>query len=319
MKQDLKDYCKPFSNADASWPDLPLPANSIELWWRRWLDVTPQQNQWQALRMELRQLLITPQPFARLSDRYQRLVLRGEVPQPEDLEMAPLLKDPDGFSISIASHICGAVPVLTVSHHDDFALIMRCLAHRCESVPMQETVHAQAVAGLIHWGLIRELGAKKRCQILILHRAPYSSLSASDVPSRPTLDEWLKQSQIWRLEHELTHIACHKLVGEMRINLFDELLADAIGMKTALGYFHADLFRRGLGLNLDGTIQDNGRAHVYIQKLDPNAHLAACQMVLKRSTELEQCLETKQLPTDSTRLLRYLTKSTLDQPLKPVL
>ena len=88
-------------------------------------------------------------------------------------------------------------------------------------------------------------------------------------------------------------------------------------MKAALGYFHADLFRVGLGLNLDDTIQNNGRAHVYIQKLNSNAHLAAYQTVLESSNEIEQCLETKQLPSDSTRLMRCLTKSTLDQPLKP--
>lgn len=52
----------------------------------------------------------------------------------------------------------------------------------------------------------------------------------------------------------------------MKISLFDELLADAIGMKPALGYFHADLFRDELGLNLDDTIQNNGRIHVYRQK-----------------------------------------------------
>ena len=84
-----------------------------------------------------------------------------------------------------------------------------------------------------------------------------------------------------------------KLLGEMGINLFNELLADAIAMKTALGYFHADLFRRGTGLNLNDTIQANGRAHVYIQKLDSNDHFGACQMVLERSNELEQCLKTK--------------------------
>ena len=113
--------------------------------------------------IELPQLLVPPQPLARLSDRYQRLVLRGESPQPKDLEVAPRLKDPKGFSITVANHPCGAMPVLTVSHHDDFVLIMRCLAHRCEHVPVQGTVHAQALAGLIHWGLIRELGAKERC------------------------------------------------------------------------------------------------------------------------------------------------------------
>ena len=314
--QDLQDYCKPFSKADAIWPALPLPPDAIELWWRRWLLATAKDNQWQALRAELPQLLVPPQPLARLSDRYQRLVLRGESPQPKDLEVAPRLRDPKGFSITIANHPCGAKPVLSVSDHDDFVLIMRCLAHRCEPIPVQGTVHAQAVAGLIHWGLIRELDVKDRCQILILHRAPYSSLSASSIPGRPSLDQWIKQSQIWRLEHELAHIACRKLVGEMRINLFDELLADAIGMKTALGHFQAELFRQGLGLNLDGTIQDDARAHLYVQQLDPNDHVAACQMLLARANELEQMLNTKQLPSDSIKRLKSLTRSTLDQALK---
>ncbi len=316
--QDLKDYCQPFSNADGDWPTLPLPPDAIEMRWRRWLLATPHEDQWQALRSELPQLLLTPQPLARLGDRYQRLVLRGESPQLKDLEVAPRLKDPSGFSITIANHACGAVPVLTVSHHDDFVLIIRCLAHRCEKVPVQDTVHAQAVAGLIHWGMIREFDAKSRCQILILHRAPYSSLDASSIPNNPNLDQWLEQSQRWRLEHELTHIACRKLAGEMRINLFDELIADAIGMRTALGSFHADLFRQGLGLNHDGTIQKDARAHVYVQMLDPNYHVKACQMVLERAQELEQLLEAKQLPSNPIELLKILTQSTLDQPLEPI-
>ena len=315
--KDLQDYCKPFSKADAIWPVLPLPPDAVEMWWQQWLLATPHGEHWQALRLVLPQLLVTPQPLARLNDRYQRLVLQGEPPEPKDLDLAPGLKNPGGFSITIANHPCGAVPVITVSDHDDFVLIKRCLANRCERIPVQKSVHAQAVAGLIHWGLIREIDATCRCQILILHRAPYSSLSASCVPGSPSLDVWIKQSQIWRLEHELTHIACRKLVGEMRINLFDELLADAIGMKTALGFFHADLFRQGLGLNLDGTIQDDARAHVYVQQLAPKYHLAACQMVLARAQELERLLKTKQLPNDSIKLLKSLTKSTLDQPLKP--
>lgn len=316
--QDLKDYCQPFSKADGDWPKLPLPPDAIEMRWRRWLLATPQEDQWQALRSELPQLLLTPQPLTQLADRYQRLVLRGESPQPKDLEIAPRLKDPSGFSITIANHACGAVPVLTVSHHDDFVLIIRCLAHRCENIPVRNTVHAQAVAGLIHWGMIREFDAKSRCQLLILHRAPYSSLDASSIPNNPNLDQWLEQSQRWRLEHELTHIACRKLAGEMRINLFDELIADAIGMKTALGSFHADLFRQGLGLNRDGTTQKDARAHVYVQMLDPIYHVAACQMVLARAKELEQLLEAKQLPSNSIELLKILTQSTLDQPLAPI-
>ncbi|QNJ31915.1 hypothetical protein SynPROS91_01541 [Synechococcus sp. PROS-9-1] len=62
--------------------------------------------------------------LARLSNRYQGLVLRAQSPQPKNLESAPHLKNPKGCSITIANHPCGAVPMLTVSHHDDLAVIL---------------------------------------------------------------------------------------------------------------------------------------------------------------------------------------------------
>ena len=68
--------------------------------------------------------------LARLNDGYQRLVLRGESPQPKDLEVAQRLKDPKRCSITIENHPYGAVLMLTDSHHDEFELIMRCLANR---------------------------------------------------------------------------------------------------------------------------------------------------------------------------------------------
>jgi len=58
--QDLQDYCKPFSKADAIWPVLPLSPDAIELWWRQWLLAIAKGNQWQALRSGLPQLLVTP-------------------------------------------------------------------------------------------------------------------------------------------------------------------------------------------------------------------------------------------------------------------
>ena len=117
------------------------------------------------------------------------------------------LHDPAGPSISLAPHPTGAVPVLSFRDHRDFVLAVRCLANRCEEVPVQPTVHAQAISGLIHWGLIREVDRRTRCQILLLHRAPYSSLPADTIPEQPSADQWIALSQTWRLEHELTHIA----------------------------------------------------------------------------------------------------------------
>jgi hypothetical protein len=98
--QDLEECCKLYSNAHA------MACGGI-------VDCLPHRTR-----------------LAHLSDRYQRLVLRGESPQPKDLEVAPRLKDLKVGSITIANHLYGAVLIFTDSHHDKFELIMRCLANR---------------------------------------------------------------------------------------------------------------------------------------------------------------------------------------------
>ena len=40
--------------------------------------------------------------------------------------------------------------------------------YRCEPVALPPSVHAQAIDGLIHWGLIREVNRSTCCQLLIL-------------------------------------------------------------------------------------------------------------------------------------------------------
>lgn len=313
--QTLEEYCQPFKGAETPWPPLPLPADEREIWWRRWCYTTPPSEVWNRLRLDLPQLLLQPGTGVREGEAYRRLVLQGTAPLAEDMNQAPVLKDPDGLTLEIAEHPTGAIPVLTLKDHDDFVLIVRCLAFRCEDVPVLTTVHAQAISGLIHWGLIRDLSAKTRCQILLLHRAPYASLPAERIPDHPDHDRWLNQSQQWRREHELAHIACRRLVGEMRINLFDELIADALGMLASLGTFDADLFRQALGLSANGAPHDQARAHVYVSQLQLSDQGAACRMVLKRAQELETLLRTEQWPDESMPLLQRLCRSRLNQAL----
>ena len=313
--QTLAEYCRPFKDANAIWPSLPVCADARERWWRQWLNHSRAERPWDALRLLLPQLLLSPGNNVRSGEAYQRLVMRGEPAQAADLEQAPRLHDPAGPSISLAAHPTGAVPVLSFSDHRDFVLAVRCLANRCEAVPVQPTVHAQAISGLIHWGLIREVDRRTRCQILLLHRAPYSSLPADTIPDQPSADRWIELSQIWRLEHELTHIACRRLVGEMRINLYDELVADALGMTAALGRFDADLFRRGLGLSQNAHPNNDARAHVYVSTLEAAHHHQAFQMVLQRSSELETLIAEHQWPMEAMPLLAKLVRGQLNQPL----
>ena len=314
--QRFDRYARRFVGADAPWPDLPPPLTERDLWWRRWAAELAPADLWMSLRQHCPQLLITPHADAHLSETYRRLVLRGRRPTEDDLQRAPCLADPEGLRLSIAAHPSGPVPVLDVADRSDFVLLIQCLAHRCEPVALQPSVHAQAIDGLIHWGLIRDVNRDTRCQVLILHQAPYSSLSAACLPVAMDQARWLEASRRWRLAHELTHLACQRLFGEMRINLYDELIADAVGMVAALGRFDADLFRQGLGLSPAGELLPGGRAQAYVGPLDPADHGLAYQSVLQRAQDLEGLLQRGQVPCDGMALLQCLGRQRLDQPLQ---
>lgn len=136
---------------------------------------------------------------------------------------------------------------------------------------------------------------------------------AAAIPGNPTTSQWLEISHQWRLEHELTHLATKCLVGEMRLNLFDELVADALGMLNSMQLYSAELFRRGLGLNIDATTTPNGRVHTYLTGLDLHDRHIACEYVLQRAYELEELLTSGLISHERIPLLQYLTKQRLNQ------
>ena len=310
----LEEYCRPFIGSDNQWPNLPLPTQPAIEWWQKWMEETAIEQQYESLRCFLPQLWIIPHDGACKSEIYKRLVLRGETNIETENKTDLQLEDQQGFSIRLTDHPCGTFPVIEIKNQNDFINVVRCLAYRCELAKIQSSVHAQAVSGLIHWGLIRKTNNLERAKLIILHRSPYSSLPASAIPGKPTNDEWVEMSQRWRLEHELTHLATQRLVGEMRLNLFDELVADALGMLKGLKFFSTDLFRQGLGLNNDASTNPTGRVHTYLKGLNENDSKTACQYALQRANELEKLLESGIIENERLPLLRYLTKQRLDQP-----
>ena len=309
----LSEYCRPFISANKPWPKFPLPIEASITWWQNWIIRTPPINYFSALRNELPQLWIMPREGASSSEVYKRLVLKGEVPNPSDRDSALHLNDPGGFVVSLVDHPCGTFPVIDINDQIDFLNVVRCLAYKCELESIQESVHAQAVSGLIHWGLIKMINKNERSQLIILHNAPYSSLQESVVPGRPTWNQWLLLSRRWRLEHELTHLATKLLAGEMRLNLFDELIADTLGMLFAIDTFSADLFIKGLGINVDGNLNEGGRCHTYIKQLEQKDSQAAIKFVVDRAYELEELLSTGLLRSERLPLLKYLIRQQLDK------
>ena len=76
---------------------------------------------------------------------------------------------------------------------------------------------------------VRRFRVNRQQQRSRSRRASCASLAAQTGHGQPETDCWLELSQNRRLEHEQTHIACRRLLGEMRIN-HDGIVADAMGM-----------------------------------------------------------------------------------------
>ena len=118
------------------------------------------------------------------------------------------------------------------------------------------------------------------------------------------------------MEHELTHIACKLLVGEMRLNLYDELLADAMGMRVSLGYFNADLFALTLGIDSDGNAKKDARAYTYTKQLNHKEEIEAFKLVVERAQELDDLLRNEICGIDDMSLLKILTQNQLNKKLE---
>jgi hypothetical protein len=162
-------------------------------------------------------------------------------------------------------------------------------------------------------GLIFQFGRQSRARLIVLHQAPYGSVPASLVPGGPSEADWLEASTNLRLEHELTHLATKRLLGEMRLNLLDELIADCMGMVAALGFFSAELFGRCLGSG-----SDRGRWTTYTNELNKWEAQKVLDLVMTRAEELEMQLKTEPRWLDSKqamRRLQWLTAQRLDQPI----
>jgi hypothetical protein len=300
----LADYVEGFAQADQPWPTT-VPNDEALGWWH----MLPIQNGmeacWPYLSDALPQLLLPQKTRISGSDLYRRTVVGG---QPRQAQSQPL-EHPQELRIWIAEHPYGSMPVLATPWRKDFIWIVRALAHRGEPIAIDAGVHAQAISGLIHWGLIRELGPKTRARLIVLHDSPYGSVPAAELPIGLDEEAWIKASSTLRLEHELTHLATKCVLGEMRLNLLDELIADTMGMLAALGHYSADVFQLCL----------QGRWGTYVEQLSEDDAKAALAFCLLRAKELEDVLTAHLSPAADHRcLLPWLCRQRLDRPIQPL-
>ena len=305
----LCSYLQGFVQADQAWPPPQQAGDPHLAWWRELPWEADRVRSWTLLCTALPQLRLPQQTGISRSDLYRQLVLRGsETSSPELIPSERVLRQPMALQFQLVQHPYVAMPVLTTPDRRDFLWIVRALAHRAEPVLIEDGVHAQAISGLIHWGLIRSLKLQTRASLILLHEAPYGSVPAASLPI--SLDErgWIHASSILRLEHEITHLTTKQYLGEMRLNLLDELIADAMGQLMALGGFSAEVFERCL----------QHRWKAYVAELEPEEAQVAVELVRARARELEVALSAWRGPVvvrARAELLPWLCRQRLHWPI----
>jgi hypothetical protein len=304
----LCHYLEGFARADQTWP-LSQAVDPRLAWWRALPWEADRVRAWALLCAAMPQLRLPQQPGISRSDLYRQLVLRGaDASSPELIPIEQLLRQPLALQFQLVQHPYMAMPVLITPDRHDFLWIVRALGHRAEPVLIEDGVHAQAISGLIHWGLIRSLKLQERASLILLHEAPYGSVPAASLPISLDQQGWIHASSALRLEHELTHLSTKQYLGEMRLNLLDELIADAMGQLMALGGFSAEVFERCL----------QHRWKAYVEELEPEEAQLALELVRARARELEVALSAWRGPAAirvRAELLPWLCRQRLDWPI----
>lgn len=290
---------------------LPLPDEPFVDAWRRYAEQAATRGVLPVLREHLVQLRF-PVDAGRSGDAgYQAATRRGALPErTDDLR----LEDADGLRLFIHPTPAGAIPVLLATHRADFEALVRALTRKNETVPLPPSMGACMVAGYNNWGRVAELRraweagevdaggagdwgaafgvlrARKELyqdRFILLSSGAYSGVPAGAMGLEPA--EWSRASITIRLEHECAHYLTRRVLGSMRNNLLDELMADYAGIVAAAGRYRADWFLRFCGLEGEGCRAD-GRLWNYRgdPSLSDGAFEVLQRLVRAAAAELER-------------------------------
>lgn len=219
-------------------------------------------NVLEALAAEYPQLYLNPDVDTQ--DAYRRVVLQGEEPAVKSLAHYR------GDALDrqeTADTPAGPVRVVTLGNRHDCELVMRGLtavkSGPRASIPASQGASMLTVfnwprihAHLAAFPLAERSAEFKRFtadkanyidRLVVLSRGPYSHVDAAAAGCSP--EEWLRLSDTIRRYHELTHVICRRQYPDRIDPVHDELVADAVGLYAAYGYFDPDKERLFLGIS----------------------------------------------------------------------
>lgn len=270
-------------------PSLPLADEPHIAAWKEYEREASAGEVVPALQKRLVQLQFPVEEGMSQAEDYRAATRRGVFPAPGSAR--PLvLEHPERVSLFVHPTVAGSVPILVAGDRGDFETLVQACASRNEPEVVPDSMGACIVTGLNNWDRVhryRETWSKDRPdaseddwseefrrlipqkalyqdRFIILSSGPYSGVSAESVGADP--DEWREKSLRIRLEHECTHYFTYRLLGSMRNNLIDEIMADFAGLVLTSGAYRSDLALRFLGLEDYPRYREGGRMQNYLGK-----------------------------------------------------
>lgn len=241
-----------------------------------------------------RQLFVSPGPGGK--EKYLDIVERGN--EPEARNLSHFIKSNED-SMTTEETPAGAVTVITLSKREDFVTFLRIMANRCEETDIPDTQGASIINGVINRRKIeqhmegfsgseydeefRRFTSERRNfkdALIVLSVGPYSAIPAQMMGVSD--EEWIILSHKIRKYHECTHFICRNLYPDKKDAIWDELVADAVGIVAAFGKYNADMEKMFLGI--DGNIYTGGRLENYTVVDAPLTERICC--VLDRFSEI---------------------------------
>lgn len=276
--------------------------------WRRYAAVAERTGAYTCLQQKLVQLRFPIREGISQSNAYQRATRRGEVSTSRE---GLVLEAPDRLQLRIHDTPAGPIPLLITGHRPDFVALVRALTRRNEPAPVPASMGACMVAGYNNWDRVRDyyeawaartpaptraawtaefrrLIPQKHLyqdRFILLSDGPYSAVQAADLGLPEAT--WRHHALLIRREHECAHYFTRRLLGSMRSNILDELIADFMGITAAAGVFRADWFLRFMGLEAYPDYRSGGRLQNYCTELSETAFQVVQALVVRAAANLE--------------------------------
>lgn len=220
-------------------------------------------------------------PGDNMLEEYKNVVLKGKIPEKLSLELFHGTSLDDIFTEETPA---GTIEIVYLHDRQDFDNFLRIMCYRCSTVEIPPTTGAMTLSGVINrekirchkekyilsggdnWALEWKLFSSEKRNytdtLIVISNGAYSNIpyEKAGYPE----EEWIQISRIIRTYHECTHVICQRLYPDLKETIWDEVVADAIGILFAINEYDVKLAEMFLGVSADGYV--GGRLENYLSE-----------------------------------------------------